>query len=257
MTFLIVQGDANHIPLRDESVQCVVTSPLAQVLTINVGLAMHPTAALSAQGNVITHGKPQFRVASPRANVVRVYASGPGLRLATTHASVAITRIDSAQYIAANTPGIEALTLWRTTVFVVRVGGTRLAAHTISLAAQVRSWVASLLTEYRPRLCRMLVPSKGIGASGITHVVVFAGKVLAAGPSRNAITNQPVIDALGITANHLANVIRTKVLNKVLLTKPPLVRRLLSALPCGFARNRTEPGRLASASCKGSPALLA
>jgi DNA modification methylase len=27
VSFLILQGDANHIPLRDESVQCVVTSP--------------------------------------------------------------------------------------------------------------------------------------------------------------------------------------------------------------------------------------
>jgi DNA modification methylase len=27
MAFIILQGDANHIPLRDESVQCVVTSP--------------------------------------------------------------------------------------------------------------------------------------------------------------------------------------------------------------------------------------
>src|SRR4030095_3226598 len=240
---------------------------LLKKFTVGVCSAMHPKMAGPTQDDHIGDIKAKIVIARPGLDMVSAQALESSMARATTHTGVIVSFVDGSNSLLPFNRGIDVLTFWATAIDIVGVCFARLAKHGISFACLAPMFEFANRCHSTARNLENLHVMINVCfrdtellcnvTSGSLKVNVFARQPffvlvwLARGfcfPSsladRYFIASKPPINLFRIAINQLSYSGTTQLFNKIFLSKPCLVNRLLSALPFAFAFQRTKAASL-------------
>lgn len=245
---------------------------LFNVFSADIFSAMHPMVTYTAQSNEVVQVKTQGRITCPGLDVMGAQAARSSMGRTTADAMVIVPFIDCPDDFFPFTRRVQTLTFWRTAIGIVGVCFARSARHAVGLATQAPVFtfansrhIAAGYTKFSEMLEDVCL-SASTFLSNITGRALafnvfalkpffilmrlgwavasagFAGRCYIPSPLArwDAIADKPFINLFRIATNQFSNAVSTQSFDKIFLSKPCLVNRLLRFLPLAFASERTE-----------------
>ena len=197
---------------------------LRQKLVPDVGRTMNPFMTATTQCHDVGKVETAIRVTGPWPDVVRMESAPTPLSHTAPLAPVVVALVNGPDCSLPLARRIKTLTLWRTSVFVVRVALPGSTRHPVPLATKMRLWYRCLLTQYLARLFRVLVAEERIWVLGMFLVVIRAFEILTSRASRYTKISKLFINTFWVATYNLRDVIGRELLVNVFLTQPISVK---------------------------------